>query len=239
MALIEIQDLSKIYGQGDATTVALDSVTLSIKKGEFVAIMGPSGSGKSTLMNMIGLLDSPTHGSYHLDRQDMSNLRQRQRAKVRREQIGFIFQTFNLLPRMNALDNVALPLMYQRVARAERHKLAAKFLKKVDLEDRQLAMPNQLSGGQVQRVAVARALVNKPKLVLADEPTGNLDTVASQRIMKLLKDINKGGNTILMVTHEPELATYADRVIYFQDGRIVDTPPHLLPPKKKTKAAKS
>lgn len=243
MALIEIKDLSKIYGEGDATTVALDSVSLDIKKGDFVAIMGPSGSGKSTLMHMIGLLDRPTHGSYHLDGKDVSNIKQRQQAKVRREQIGFIFQTFNVLPRMTAIENVALPLMYQRVKTAERLKRAAAFMKNVGLEDRQYYMPNQLSGGQVQRVAVARALVNKPKLVLADEPTGNLDTAASAKIMDLLKEINKGGNTIIMVTHEPELASYADRVIYLQDGKIVDTPPHLIPTKsqktsKKTTKAK-
>ncbi len=238
MALIEIKDLSKIYGEGDATTVALDSVSLEIKKGEFVAIMGPSGSGKSTLMNMIGLLDRPTHGSYHLDRQDVSALKQRQQAKFRREQIGFIFQTFNLLPRITAIENVALPLMYQRVNQAKRLEQAAKFMKNVGLEDRQYYMPNQLSGGQVQRVAVARALVNKPKLVLADEPTGNLDTAASAKIMNLLKEINKGGNTILMVTHEPELASYADRVIYLQDGKIIDTPPHLIKPDTKKKSSK-
>ncbi len=222
MSVIQATGLSKVYGFGDATTVALDNVDVEINKGEFVAIMGPSGSGKSTLMNIIGLLDRPTHGTYLLDGQDVSKLNQKKQAKVRRENIGFIFQSFNLLPRMNAVENVALPLMYNRVSHVKRMDLAAKMMDNVGLNDRQYYFPNQLSGGQVQRVAVARALANKPSMVLADEPTGNLDTKASLNILKLLHEIHLGGNTIVMVTHNPELTLYCDRVILMRDGKIED-----------------
>lgn len=222
MSVIKATGLSKVYGFGDATTIALDNVDVEIKKGEFVAIMGPSGSGKSTLMNIIGLLDRPTHGEYHLDGKDVSTLNQKNQAKVRRQKIGFIFQSFNLLPRMNAVENVALPLMYNGVPHVKRMNIAEKMMDNVGLKDRQYYYPNQLSGGQVQRVAVARALANKPSLVLADEPTGNLDTKASLGVLKLLHEIHKGGNTIVMVTHNPELTLYCDRVITMKDGKIED-----------------
>ena len=222
MSVIQATGLSKVYGFGDATTVALDNVDVEIKKGEFVAIMGPSGSGKSTLMNIIGLLDRPTHGTYLLDGKDVSRLNQKKQAKVRRENIGFIFQSFNLLPRMNAVENVALPLMYKGVPHVKRMDIAAKMMENVGLGDRQYYYPNQLSGGQVQRVAVARALANKPSMVLADEPTGNLDSKASLSILELLKEIHLGGNTIIMVTHNPELTLYCDRVIMMRDGKIED-----------------
>lgn len=222
MSIIKANGLSKVYGFGDATTIALDNVDVEIKKGEFVAIMGPSGSGKSTLMNIIGLLDKPTHGFYSLNGQDVSKLNQKKQAKVRRENIGFIFQSFNLLPRMTAVENVALPLMYMGLNHVKRMNRAAQMMENVGLKERQYYYPNQLSGGQVQRVAVARALVNHPAIVLADEPTGNLDTKASMNIMKLLRDIHKGGNTIIMVTHNPELTLYCDRVILMRDGKIED-----------------
>ncbi|MDX1765752.1 MAG: ABC transporter ATP-binding protein, partial [Candidatus Saccharimonadales bacterium] len=176
MAVIEIKDLSKIYGFGEAATIALDSVDLKIKKGEFVAIMGPSGSGKSTLMNLIGLLDTPSHGAYKLSGKPVAGLSARARAKIRRQKIGFVFQSFNLLPKMNVIDNVALPLMYSRIGMTERLERASKVLDKLGLKEREYYMPNQLSGGQLQRVAVARALANDPSIILADEPTGNLDS---------------------------------------------------------------
>jgi len=237
MTVIQATGLSKVYGFGDATTVALDNVDLEIKKGEFVAIMGPSGSGKSTLMNIIGLLDKPTHGTYLLDGKDVSRLNQKQQARMRRENIGFIFQSFNLLARMTAVENVALPLMYKGVSHVKRMDIAAQMMENVGLKDRQYYYPNQLSGGQVQRVAVARALANKPSIVLADEPTGNLDTKASLKILKLLKEIHLGGNTIVMVTHNPELTLYCDRVILMKDSKIVD--PYGLPFGKEKKAAKA
>jgi putative ABC transport system ATP-binding protein len=236
MSVIEATGLSKVYGFGDATTVALDNVDVEIKKGEFVAIMGPSGSGKSTLMNIIGLLDKPTHGSYHLDGKDVSRLNQKQQAKFRRENIGFIFQSFNLLPRMTAVENVALPLMYKGVSHVKRMTMAEKMMDNVGLKDRQYYYPNQLSGGQVQRVAVARALANKPSIVLADEPTGNLDSKASLNILKLLHEIHLGGNTIIMVTHNPELTLYCDRVIMMRDGKIADA--YAPPFGKEKKSAK-
>lgn len=234
MSVIQATGLSKVYGFGDATTIALDNVDLEIKKGEFVAIMGPSGSGKSTLMNIIGLLDKPTHGTYLLDGKDVSRLNQKQQARMRRENIGFIFQSFNLLARMTAVENVALPLMYKGVSHVKRMDIAAQMMENVGLKDRQYYYPNQLSGGQVQRVAVARALANKPSIVLADEPTGNLDTKASLKILKLLKEIHIGGNTIIMVTHNPELTLYCDRVIMMRDSKIVDA--YGLPFGKEKKA---
>lgn len=222
MSVIEVKELSKVYGFGDATTVALDGVDLEIKKGEFVAIMGPSGSGKSTLMNIIGLLDKPTHGTYHLNGKDVSKLKAKQQSKTRREKIGFIFQSFNLLPRMTAVENVALPLMYQGMSHVKRLTRAEELMANVGLKERQYYYPSQLSGGQVQRVAVARALANKPSIVLADEPTGNLDSKSSMGVMELLRDIHKGGNTIVMITHNPELTLYCDRVILMRDGKIED-----------------
>lgn len=221
MALIELKDVSKLYGFGDATTVALDEVSLRIKENEFVAIMGPSGCGKSTLMNIIGLLDHPTHGEYLLYDRPVARLRSSQRAKIRRDTVGFIFQSFNLLPRLTVLENVALPLFYKGVSSGKRIKLASEMLKRVGLSDREFYYPRHLSGGQAQCVAIARALVNNPKIIIADEPTGNLDSESSRLIMELLSDIHKMGNTILFVTHNPELTRYATRVVYMHDGSIV------------------
>ncbi len=219
--MIELQDVSKLYGFGDATTVALDEVNLRIEKGEFVAIMGPSGSGKSTLLNIIGLLDRPTHGNYRLSGRTAARTRSNQRAKVRRDKIGFVFQTYSLLPRLNVLENVALPLAYKGVSRTRRLKQAADMLEQVGLHDRQYFMPRQLSGGQIQRVAIVRALINNPAIVIADEPTGNLDSGSSLVVMELLSEVHKAGNTILMVTHNPELTRYASRVVYMHDGAVV------------------
>lgn len=220
VAVIQLEGVSKVYGLGEAATVALDDVTLTIQKGEFVAIMGPSGSGKSTLMNIIGLLDRPTYGSYKLDGKNVAAASQRKRAALRRDKIGFIFQSFNLLPRINAVENVSLPLIYKGMSHVKRLEKAAKIMEKVGLHDRQYYMPGQLSGGQIQRVAIARALVNNPSIVLADEPTGNLDTTTSETIMKLLVDIHEGGNTVVMITHNAELAAYAERIVTVVDGRI-------------------
>ncbi len=235
MSVIEVKELSKVYGFGDATTIALDNISLEIKKGEFVAIMGPSGSGKSTLMNIIGMLDRPTHGTYHLSGKDVSRFGAKMQSKTRRENIGFVFQSFNLLPRMTAVENVALPLMYQGMPHVKRLTRAESMMENVGLKDRQYYYPNQLSGGQVQRVAVARALANKPSIVLADEPTGNLDSKSSMSIMKLLRDIHKGNNTIIMVTHNPELTLYCNRVILMRDGKVEDAhgKPHESSPSSK------
>lgn len=221
MALIELREISKLYGFGDATTLALDEVELVVERGEFVAVMGPSGSGKTTLMNLIGLLDRPTHGSYQLDGRHVSRLRPNQQAKVRRDRIGFVFQSYNLLPRMNVLDNVALPLAYRGMTPVRRLKQASDMLERVGLRDREYFMPSQLSGGQAQRAAIARALINKPSILIADEPTGNLDSTDSKVVMELFADIHRQGNTILLVTHNPELTRYAQRVIYMHDGMIV------------------
>lgn len=221
MPLIEIQDISKLYGFGDAATVALDEVSITVEKNEFIAIMGPSGSGKSTLMNIIGLLDQPTHGSYKLNDRFVSRLRSNQRAKLRRDTIGFVFQNFNLLSRLSALDNVALPLAYRGMTPVKRAKRAAEMLDRVGLAHREYFYPRQLSGGEVQRVAIARALVNDPSLIIADEPTGNLDSESSRMIMELLSEVHKSGNTVLMVTHNPSLTRYASRVIYVHDGSII------------------
>lgn len=225
MSIVKLTNISKVYGFGEASTVALDDVSLEIKKGEFVAIMGPSGSGKSTLLNILGLLDRPTTGKYILSNEDVSAFKDRKLAKVRRHRLGFIFQSFNLLPHISALENVALPLAYSSFGKIKQLEKAAKMLAKVDLENRQYFMPNQLSGGQVQRVAVARALINKPSVILADEPTGNLDTESSENVMQLLADINSGGNTIVMITHNPDLATYASRILTMRDGKITSDKP--------------
>lgn len=221
MPVIELKDVSKLYGFGDATTVALDEVNLTIESGEFVAVMGPSGSGKSTLMNMIGLLDRPSHGEYKLGERYVSRLRANQRAKLRRDTIGFVFQYFNLLPGMNVLENVALPLTYKGSTQTRRHKKAGEMLKLVGLSEREYFYPHQLSGGQAQRVAIARALVNNPSIIIADEPTGNLDSGSSRVVMELLSEIHKNGSTILMVTHNPELTRYASRVVFMHDGSII------------------
>ena len=221
MAVIELQYVSKLYGFGDATTVALDEVSLTVDKGEFIAIMGPSGSGKSTLMQIIGLLDRPTHGNYLLNGNQAARFSANRRAKVRRDTVGFIFQSFNLLPRMNVLENVALPLMYKGVGQVRRLKRAAAMLERVGLGDREYFLPRQLSGGQTQRVAVARALINDPSIIIADEPTGNLDSASSRLVMELLSELHKDGNTILLVTHNPELTRYAARVVFMHDGEII------------------
>ena len=221
MALIELKEVSKVYGFGDASTLALDEATLTIERGEFVAIMGPSGSGKSTLMNVIGLLDRPSHGSFELDGRSVAKLRPNQAAKVRRDTIGFIFQSYNLLPRLNVLENVALPLAYKGLSISRRLKQASNMLERVGIQKREYFLPSQLSGGQAQCAAIARALVNNPKLIIADEPTGNLDSAASRLVMELLAEIHKTGNTILFVTHNPELTRYATRVVYMHDGSII------------------
>jgi len=221
MSLINIKEISKVYGFGNATTVALDEVSLDIEKGEFIAVMGPSGSGKTTLMNILGLLDKPTHGVYSLNKKDVAKLGKTKQSKTRRDNIGYIFQSFNLLPRLNVLENVALPLAYKGVNQKSRLEAAARALKQVGLSDREYYLPSQLSGGQLQRVAIARALVNGPSIIIADEPTGNLDSVSARVVMELLSEIHKLGNTVLMVTHNPSLTRYADRIIYMLDGSVV------------------
>lgn len=221
MAVIELREVSKLYGFGDATTLAIDEINLVIDAGEFVAIMGPSGSGKTTLLNLIGLLDQPTHGDYILDGRQVSRLRSTQQARVRRDKIGFVFQSFNLLPKLNVLENVALPLTYKGIRPSRRLKRGSDILERVGLRDREYYMPKHLSGGQLQRVAIARALINNPALLIADEPTGNLDSSNSRLVMELLSELHRQGNTILMVTHNPELTRYANRVLYMHDGAIV------------------
>lgn len=221
MATIQLQDVSKLYGFGDATTVALEEVSLDVERGEFVAIMGPSGSGKSTLMNMIGLLDRPTHGVYKLDGKSIQKLRSNARAKARRDKIGFVFQSPSLLPNLTVVENVALPLAYKGKTYGKRTRIAMEMLDRVGLSNRAYFLPRQLSGGQFQRAVIARALINDPKVIIADEPTGNLDSVSSRLVMELLREIHQMGNTILMVTHNPELTRYATRVLYMSDGAIV------------------
>lgn len=211
---------------GSLEVVALKSVTMEIHKNEYVALMGPSGSGKSTLMNLIGCLDSPSGGSYSLNGIQVSSMTDSDLAQVRNKQIGFVFQTFNLLPRLSALDNVALPLVYAGVGKAERRAKAAKVLGMVGLSDRMDHKPNELSGGQRQRVAIARALVNDPSIILADEPTGNLDTKTSLEIMQIFEEIHKGGNTVILVTHEPDIAEYAHRIIRLRDGLVASDLPN-------------
>lgn len=234
--VIELISLSKLYGVNDATTVALDNISLKVEQGEFVAIMGPSGCGKTTLMNILGLLDTPTHGSYHLEGESALDFSQRKRAKFRRNKIGFIFQSFNLLPRLNVIENVALPLTYRGTGYTKRLNAASRLLKTFGLQEREYYMPHQLSGGQMQRVAIARALINKPAIILADEPTGNLDSRSSEIIMRELSDIHQKGNTIIMVTHNPNLSVYADRTIHMIDGRIASD--SKAKPKTKPKDSK-
>lgn len=219
-AVIHIEDLKKHYEVGTQVVKALNGVSLSIEKGEYVAIMGPSGSGKSTLMNLIGALDTPTSGRYILNGTDVSHMSDDQLAEIRNREIGFVFQTFNLLPRYSALDNVVLPLIYAGVKKEERYDKGRLALENVGLAERMTHKPNELSGGQRQRVAVARALVNKPSLILADEPTGNLDSKTSVDIMRLFEEIHNAGNTIVLVTHEEDIAQHAKRIIRLRDGVV-------------------
>jgi putative ABC transport system ATP-binding protein len=218
--IIRIESLHKNYKVGLEIVRALRGVTLSIKRNEYVALMGPSGSGKSTLMNILGCLDTPTSGEYHLNSKDVSKLRDNELAEIRNKEIGFVFQTFNLLPRSTALDNVALPLIYGGQTKSARRDRALEVLDQVGLSDRTHHKPNELSGGQRQRVAMARALVNNPSIILADEPTGNLDTKTSIEIMGLLQDIHDSGNTIILVTHEEDIAKHAHRIIRLRDGLV-------------------
>lgn len=224
---IKLTNVTKRFGFGDAEQVALDNVNLEVKKGEFIAIVGPSGCGKTTLLNILGLLDHPSEGEYYLDNKSVEDLTAVHHATIRSRDIGFIFQHFNLIPRLTVIDNVALPLTYKGISKTKRLQEASRILRNFHLGEREYYLPHQLSGGQVQRVAIARALVNSPSIILADEPTGNLDSKSSHIIMEELSDIHRRGNTIIMVTHNPELLSYASRVISMLDGRI-DTDTHHI-----------
>ncbi len=220
MKIIETREISKVYRMGNQTVNALQSISISIDRGEYVAFMGPSGSGKSTLMNIVGCLDTPSSGSYMLNNKLVSEMTENELADTRNKEIGFVFQTFNLLPRASALENVALPLIYAGYSKSERNEMALQALGNVGLAERSHHRPNELSGGQRQRVALARALVNNPSIILADEPTGNLDTKTSYDIMNLFQELHDKGNTIIMVTHEDDIAHYAHRIIRLRDGLI-------------------
>jgi putative ABC transport system ATP-binding protein len=220
MALIETRDLWKTYVMGDEEIHALKGVSIAIERGEYVAIMGPSGSGKSTLMNLIGCLDTPSKGTYLLNQKEVSEMNDNELARIRNEEIGFVFPTFNLLPRATALHNVELPLVYAGMSKKDRLEQAKAAIEKVELTHRMTHKPNELSGGQRQRVAIARALVNNPSILLADEPTGNLDSKTGIEIMALFARLHQGGNTIIVVTHEAEIAAYAHRVIAIRDGQV-------------------
>jgi putative ABC transport system ATP-binding protein len=220
MNIIEIKNISKEYIMGSQLIAALKDVSLSVQKGEYVALMGPSGSGKSTLMNILGCLDTPTAGSYRLNNTEVSEMSEDELAHVRNKEIGFIFQTFNLLPRLSSLENVALPMVYAGMGKKERIERAEQVMDMVGLKDRMHHKPNELSGGQRQRVAIARALVNNPSIILADEPTGNLDTKTSYEIMSIMEDISNRGNTVIIVTHEDDIAKHARRILRLRDGLI-------------------
>jgi len=218
--IIEMHDISRIYKMGSEVVKALQSITININSGEYVAFMGPSGSGKSTLMNIIGCLDTPSDGKYILNKNDVSDLTENELAEIRNKEIGFVFQTFNLLPRATAMENVALPLIYAGYGKYDREDMAMEALSKVSLGDRAKHKPNELSGGQRQRVAIARALVNNPSIILADEPTGNLDSKTSYEIMDLFQNLHDQGNSIIMVTHEDDISHYAHRIIKLRDGLV-------------------
>jgi putative ABC transport system ATP-binding protein len=228
-ATIKTHNLQRHYKMGDETIHALRGVDLVVERGEYVAIMGPSGSGKSTLMNMIGCLDTPDDGEYWLNGQLVSKMNDRELARVRNKEVGFVFQTFNLLPRANALHNVELPLIYAGLRRKERHERAKRSLERVGLGTRMGHRPAEMSGGQRQRVAVARALVTEPSILLADEPTGNLDSATSRDIMGLFRELNSAGHTIVVVTHEPDVAKHARRIIHILDGKVADDSPNPEP----------
>lgn len=219
--MIEVRDIVKKYVTGEIDFTALKGINLKIEKGEFTAIMGPSGSGKSTLMNILGLLDRFNSGKYILNGNDVSNLNDKELAYIRNKEIGFVFQAFNLLPRMNLLENVELPMTYAGVSKKQRRERALAALDKVGLSDRVKHRPNEISGGQKQRVAIARAIVNDPAVIMADEPTGNLDTKSSVEIMRIFQDLNNEGATVIMVTHEPDIAKHCKRVVRFRDGEII------------------
>jgi len=223
--MIDLKEVVKIYQTSGEELIALKHVSLHIAKGEFTSIMGPSGSGKSTMMNILGLLDRFDGGMYHLNGQDVTNLTDNESAHVRNREIGFVFQSFNLMPRMTLLDNVGLPMVYGGVPLKERRKRALEALKKVGLADRVSHRPNAISGGQKQRVAIARAIVNRPVVLMADEPTGNLDSKTTLEIMKIFQELNDAGTTVVMVTHEPDVAQYTKRIISFRDGQIIDDQP--------------
>ena len=224
--ILELNHIYKDYIQGKMTVPVLKDISLSVEKGEYVAIMGPSGSGKTTLMNIIGCLDRPTSGSYILDGEDVLQYKDKAMSDVRLHSIGFVFQSFHLLPRLSALENVCLPLSYAGIPKKERHRLAALALERVGLADRMDFMPTQLSGGQKQRVAIARAIVNNPKILLADEPTGALDTKSGRQVMELFQSLNDEGVTVIMITHDPEIAGFAKRKILIRNGEI-STDPHI------------
>jgi putative ABC transport system ATP-binding protein len=227
--LIDIRDITKVYEMGEEKVHALSGVSLGVDRGEYVAIMGPSGSGKSTLMNLIGCLDTPTSGSYILNGREVARMTDDELAAIRNQEIGFVFQTFNLLPRTTALQQVELPLVYSGLSRRERRERAVRALEAVGLADRMTHHPSELSGGQRQRVAVARALVNNPSILLADEPTGNLDSQTGAEIMALFDDLNVRGNTIVLVTHEEDIAAHARRIVRLLDGKIRDDGPNTRP----------
>ncbi|WP_203334633.1 ABC transporter ATP-binding protein [Planococcus beigongshangi] len=220
--MMKLSDIKKTYGTGGLMVPVLHGIDLEIEEGEFIAIMGPSGSGKSTLMNIIGFLDTPSSGNYELNSEQTGRVKQRELARLRNEHIGFVFQQFFLMPRLNALKNVESPLIYAGVPKRERRERARQMLEKVGLSDRMTHLPNELSGGQKQRVAIARALVNHPSIILADEPTGALDSKTSEQIMKLLVELNEEGRTVIIVTHEEEVASYTNRIITLHDGLITD-----------------